>query len=166
MGSHGQGSIRAASGTTLCVQWTSKMKENERFYGFTDLRGKAVGRGRDGHGSKNQVTAGCAASFRIRLVAPRRGRALSKTKDRRCPTSLLSTREKSSPRSLARSRMSEVRALAHGGWLAVWPGLVTEGMWEPAPVACLLQAACWVVCGLAGGCVAVVCPVRPLRPRA
>ena len=34
------------------------MKENERFYGFTEFRGKAVGRGRDGHGSENQINAG------------------------------------------------------------------------------------------------------------
>ena len=45
MGSHGQGSISTASGTTLGVQGTSKMKENERFYGFTDFRGKPAGRG-------------------------------------------------------------------------------------------------------------------------
>ena len=80
-----------------------------------------------------------------------------------CIRDRVSTRANSGPRSLARSRIREGRAL---GWLAVWPGLVTEGMWEPAPVVCLLQAASWVVCGLAGGCVAVVCPVRPLRPRA
>ena len=30
----------------------------KRFYGFTDLRGKPAGRGRDGRGSPNQVTAG------------------------------------------------------------------------------------------------------------
>ena len=54
----GQGSIRAALGTTLGVLGTSKMKENERFYGFTDYRGPAAQRGRDGHGSPNQVTAG------------------------------------------------------------------------------------------------------------
>ena len=36
------------------------MKENERFYGFTEFRGKAVGRGRDGHGSENQINAGLA----------------------------------------------------------------------------------------------------------
>ena len=58
MRSYGQGSIRAASGTTLGVLGTSKMKENERFYGFTEFRGKAVGRGRDGHGSENQINAG------------------------------------------------------------------------------------------------------------
>ena len=34
---------------------------------------------------------------------------------RRCPTSPVSTRKTSSPRSLARSRISEGRALAHGG---------------------------------------------------
>ena len=58
MGSHGQGSIRAASRTTLGVLGTSKMKENERFYGFTDYRGPAAQRGRDSRGSANQVTAG------------------------------------------------------------------------------------------------------------
>ena len=30
----------------------------ERVYGFTDLRGKPAGRGRDGRGSRNQVVAG------------------------------------------------------------------------------------------------------------
>ena len=43
-----QGSVRAASGTTLGVLGSSKMKENERFYGFTEFRGKAAGRGRVG----------------------------------------------------------------------------------------------------------------------
>ena len=38
MCSYGQGSIGAVSGTTLGVIETSKMKENERFYGFTDFR--------------------------------------------------------------------------------------------------------------------------------
>ena len=33
------------------------MKENERFYGFTDLRGKPEKRGRERHASANQVTA-------------------------------------------------------------------------------------------------------------
>ena len=45
--SYGQGSVRAASGTILGVLRTSKMKENERFYGFTEFRGKPAGRGRD-----------------------------------------------------------------------------------------------------------------------
>ena len=45
MCSHGQGLVRAASGTTLGVLGTSKMKENERFYGFTDFRGKPAKRG-------------------------------------------------------------------------------------------------------------------------
>ena len=53
-----QGSIRAASGTTLGVLETSKMKENERFYGFTDFRGKPARRGRVGRASANQVVAG------------------------------------------------------------------------------------------------------------
>ena len=58
MGSYGQGSIRAASRTTLGVLRTWKMKGNERFYGFTDYRGPAARRGRDRRASKNQVTAG------------------------------------------------------------------------------------------------------------
>ena len=58
MGSYGQGSSRAASGTTLGVLGTSKMKENERFYGFTDFRGKPERRGRWSRGTANQVTAG------------------------------------------------------------------------------------------------------------
>ena len=34
-------------------------KENYRVtYGFTELRGKPAGRGRDGHGPQNQVVAG------------------------------------------------------------------------------------------------------------
>ena len=56
--SYGQGSVRAASGTTLGVLGTSKMRENERFHGFTDFSGNPARRGRDGHGPKNQVTAG------------------------------------------------------------------------------------------------------------
>ena len=60
MCSYGQGSIRAASGTTLGVLGTSKMKENKRFYGFTDYRGKPARRGRVGHAPANQVTAGLA----------------------------------------------------------------------------------------------------------
>ena len=56
--SYGQGSVRAASGTILGVLRTSKMKENERFYGFTEFRGKPAGRGRDSHATLNQVTAG------------------------------------------------------------------------------------------------------------
>ena len=48
----------AASGTTLGVLGTSKMKGNERFYGFTDFRGKLARRGRGSRGSENQVTAG------------------------------------------------------------------------------------------------------------
>ena len=35
-----------------------KMKENKRFYGFTDFRGKPARRGRVGHAPGNQVTAG------------------------------------------------------------------------------------------------------------
>ena len=35
-----------------------KMKENKRFYGFTDFRGKPARRGRERHASENQVTAG------------------------------------------------------------------------------------------------------------
>ena len=58
MCSYGQGSIRAASGTTLGVLGTSKMKENKRFYGFTDYRGKPASRGRVRRGTANQVTAG------------------------------------------------------------------------------------------------------------
>ena len=58
MCSYGQGSIRAASGTTLGVLGTSKMKGNEWFYGFTDFRGPAAQRGRERHGTLNQVTAG------------------------------------------------------------------------------------------------------------
>ena len=58
MCSYGQGSVRAASGTTLGVLGTSKMKENERFYGFTDFRGKLAGRGGCSHRSMNQVTTG------------------------------------------------------------------------------------------------------------
>ena len=34
------------------------MKENERFYGFTEFRGKPAGRGRDSRASTNQITAG------------------------------------------------------------------------------------------------------------
>ena len=58
MCSYGRGSTKAGSGTTLGVLWTSKMKENERFYGFTDFRGKPEKRGRGSHASVNQVTAG------------------------------------------------------------------------------------------------------------
>ena len=54
----GQGSIRAATGTTLGVLGTSKMKENKRFYGFTDFRGKPEKRGRCSRATANQVTAG------------------------------------------------------------------------------------------------------------
>ena len=35
-----------------------KMKENKRFYGFTDFRGKPERRGRGSHRPTNQVTAG------------------------------------------------------------------------------------------------------------
>ena len=35
-----------------------KMKENQRFYGFTDFRGKPERRGRWSRGTANQVTAG------------------------------------------------------------------------------------------------------------
>ena len=55
--SHGRGSIRAASGTTLGPPGTRKLKENRRFYGFTDFRGKPAGRGRGSHRPPNQVTA-------------------------------------------------------------------------------------------------------------
>ena len=41
------------------------MKENERFYGFTDFRGPAAQRGREGRGSANQVTAG---ALRVKLT--------------------------------------------------------------------------------------------------
>ena len=58
MCSHGQGLVRAASGTTLGVLGTSKMKDNERFYGFTDFRGMLARRGRGRHASVSQVTAG------------------------------------------------------------------------------------------------------------
>ena len=37
---------------------TGKLKENKRFYGFTDFRGKPARRGRGRHGPANQVTAG------------------------------------------------------------------------------------------------------------
>ena len=36
----------------------SKLKENERFYGFTDLRGHLISWGRGRRGTTNQVTAG------------------------------------------------------------------------------------------------------------
>ena len=64
MGSYGQGSIRAASRTTLGVLRTWKMKGNERFYGFTDYRGPAARRGRDRRASKNQVTTGWSDMIR------------------------------------------------------------------------------------------------------
>ena len=67
--SHGQGSIGAASGTTLGVLETSKMKENERFYGFTDFRGKPAGRGR---GRRGPAESACFVSgftpWRDRIV--------------------------------------------------------------------------------------------------
>jgi hypothetical protein len=47
--SYGQGSVRAASGTTLRVLATSKMKEMSDFYGFTEFRGKPQA-GREGEG--------------------------------------------------------------------------------------------------------------------
>ena len=62
MCSHGEGLIRAASGTTLGVLGTSKMNENEQFYGFTDFSGPAAQWGRVRHASANQVTAGVAVS--------------------------------------------------------------------------------------------------------
>ena len=62
--SYGQGSVRAASGTTLGVLGTSKMKENKRFYGFTDFRGKPAGRGRNSHATLNQ------ASYMYMYVVP------------------------------------------------------------------------------------------------
>ena len=65
MCSYGWGSIRACSGTTLGVLGTSKMKENERFYGFTDFRGKPEERGRCSRASANQVTAGMRQCFAI-----------------------------------------------------------------------------------------------------
>ena len=58
MCSCGQGLIRAASGTTFGVPGTYSLKENKRFYGFTDFRGKPDRRGRVGHRTANQVTAG------------------------------------------------------------------------------------------------------------
>ena len=64
MSCYGQGSVRAASGTTLGVLATSKMKENERFYGFTDFREPAAHRGRDSHATANQVTANQRAAQR------------------------------------------------------------------------------------------------------
>ena len=39
------------------------MKENERFYGFTDFRGPAAQRGRMSHASTNQVTAGLSVLY-------------------------------------------------------------------------------------------------------
>ena len=69
MGSHGQGSIRAASGTTLSVLGTSKMKENEHFYGFTDYRGMPAGRGRERRAPANQVCAGIPANVFIHTTA-------------------------------------------------------------------------------------------------
>ena len=62
MCSHGQGLVRAASGTTLGVLGTSKMKDNERFYGFTDFRGMLARRGRGRHASVSQVTAGVSTA--------------------------------------------------------------------------------------------------------
>ena len=50
MCSYGQGSIREASGTTLGMSGTGKSKENKRFYGFTDFRGKRRGGGKEGEG--------------------------------------------------------------------------------------------------------------------
>ena len=46
MCSYGQGSIREASGTTLGVSRTESLKENKRFYGFTDFRGEPARRGK------------------------------------------------------------------------------------------------------------------------
>ena len=43
--------IRAASGTTFGVPGTYSLKENKRFYGFTDFRGKPDRRGRVGRGT-------------------------------------------------------------------------------------------------------------------
>ena len=54
----GQGLIRAASGTTFGVPGSRNLKENKRFYGFTDFRGKPARRGRGRHGPANQVTTG------------------------------------------------------------------------------------------------------------
>ena len=62
MCSQGRGSIRAASGITLGPPGTRNLKENRRFYGFTDFRGEPARRGRGGHGSANQVTAGEATN--------------------------------------------------------------------------------------------------------
>ena len=54
MGPGGQGCSGAAWGGLRALK-----KENYRVtYGFTELRGKPAGRGRDGRGSRNQVVAG------------------------------------------------------------------------------------------------------------
>ena len=63
MCSYAWGSIRAASGTTLGPPGTRKLKENRRFYGFTDFRGMLAGRGRGRRASANQVTAGTSLSY-------------------------------------------------------------------------------------------------------
>ena len=48
--------------------WGFEQRGIRTFYGFTELRGKAVGRGRDGHGSLNQVTAGLMKAFSLQIV--------------------------------------------------------------------------------------------------
>ena len=78
------------------------MKESERFYGFTDFRGKPEKRGRGGHGSANQVTAGLltyVAGGRRRLnhVAYQTGK-LRATKDK---THLIAPASEASCRSMA-----------------------------------------------------------------
>ena len=65
-----QGLIRAASGTTFGVPGTRNLKENKRFYGFTDFRGKPARRGRGRHAPANQVTAGMnGVTVRLALEA-------------------------------------------------------------------------------------------------
>ena len=63
-GCFSHGAIREASGTTLGVSGTGNLKENKRFYGFTDFRGKPEKRGRGSRASMNQVTAGSRMSIR------------------------------------------------------------------------------------------------------
>ena len=53
-----QGSLRDHFGRAGETTETSKMKENERFYGFTDFRGKPARRGGERHAPASQVTAG------------------------------------------------------------------------------------------------------------
>ena len=70
MCSQGRGSIRAASGTTLGPPGTRNLKENRRFYGFTDFRGKPGRRGRGRHASANQVTAGLGRRVAVAHTCP------------------------------------------------------------------------------------------------